>query len=209
MKGSGRLDFINRKRGFPMKPDLRNVLIDADGDREAPSSFLVRHQAFPELSARRPSLIEALADLLAVLKELSGSFHDVWRELELDRAVFDAESLLLLMVAPGRLILSGHQCAITKTDDLICFVDYAFDVQPARVNHLALRGMQRSDDPDDVVAFFAVGRRCADRRAPAAVKRLRKRQPERRLSQRRRGERRQFNRLEPVAQVAGEWTASD
>jgi len=199
-----------------MRPDLRNILIASEGGGESARKFLARHRAFPELSAEQSSPTEALADLLALLKRGSGWSEDAWHNLELDRAVFDVETLLKLLVSPSQLMISGHDCAVTKIDDLIYFVDYAFEnnafeVQPDGVENQGRRDKQGSIEPKpgDVIAIYSVGRRCGDRREPAPVNRLPLGQPERRLSPRRRGERRRFNRLAPVDCVAGEWTESD
>jgi hypothetical protein len=197
-----------------MRPDLRNILIASEGGGESARKFLARHRAFPELSAEQSSPTEALADLLALLKRGSGWSEDAWHNLELDRAVFDVETLLDLLVAPGRLMVSGHDCAVTKIDDLIYFVDYAFanrafEVQPDGVENHGRRDKQGSREPGEAIVIYSVGRRCGDRREPAPVKRLPLGQPERRLSPRRRGERHRFNRLAPVDCVAGEWTEGD
>ena len=197
-----------------MRPDLRNILIVSEGGDESARKFLARHRAFSELSAEQSSPTEALVDLLALLKRSSGWSQDAWHKLELDRAVFDVETLLKLLVSPSQLMISGHDCAVTKIDDLIYFVDYAFEsrafeVQPDGVENQGRRDKQGSREPGDVIVIYSVGRRYGDRREPAPVKRLPLRQPERRLSPRRRGERRRFNRLAPVDCVAGEWTESD
>ncbi len=197
-----------------MRPDLRNILIVSEGSGESARKFLARHRAFSELSATQSSPTEALVDLLALLKRSSGWSQDEWHNLELDRAVFDVETLLKLLVSPSQLMISGHDCAVTKIDDMIYFVDYAFEnrgfeVQPDGVENQGRRDKQGSREPGDVIVTYSVGRRCGDQREPAPVKRLPLRQPERRLSPRRCGERRRFNRLAPVDCVAGEWTESD
>jgi hypothetical protein len=199
-----------------MRPDLRNILIVSERRGESARKFLARHRAFSELSAEQSSPTEALVDLLALLKRSSGWSQDAWHNLELDRAVFDVETLLKLLVSQSQLMISGHDCAVTKIDDLIYFVDYAFEnraleVQADGVENQGRRDKQGSIEPKpgDVIAIYSVGRRCGDRREPAPVKRLPLGQPERRLSPRRCGERRRFNRLAPVDCVAGEWTESD
>ncbi len=168
------------------------------------------------MSAERPSPTEALVDLLALLKRSTGWSDDAWHNLELDRAVFDVESLLELLVSPGPLMASGHDCAITKIDDMIYFVDYAFktrdlELQAGRVEDLSRRDEIGSMEPEpgDVLVIYSVGRRRGDRREPAPIPRLPLGQPERRLSPRRSGERRGFNRLAPVDCVAGEYTECD
>ena len=197
-----------------MRPDLRNILIASEDGGESARKFVARHRAFPELNAEQSSPTEALADLLALLKRGSGWSEDAWHNLELDRAVFDVETLLKLLVSPSQLMISGHDCAVTKIDDLIYFVDYAFEnrafeVQPGGVENQGRRDKQGSREPGEAIVIYSVGRRCGDRREPAPAKRLPLGQPERRLSPRRCGERRRFNRLAPIDCVAGEWTESD
>ena len=175
-----------------MRPDLRNILIASEDGGESARKFVARHRAFPELSAGQSSPTEALADLLALLKRGSGWSEDTWHNLELDRAVFDVETLLKLLVSPSQLMISGHDCAVTKIDDLIYFVDYAFEnrafeVQPDGVENQGRRDKQGSREPGEAIVIFSVGRRRGDRREPAPVKRLPLGQPERRLSPRRAG----------------------
>jgi hypothetical protein len=199
-----------------MRPDLRNILIVSAGERESTGKFLARHRAFPELSAERSSPTEALGDLLALLKRSAGWSDDAWHNLELDRAVFDVETLLELLVSPGRLMANGHDCAIMKIDDLIYFVDNASDNRACEVQLDGDKNQGRQDmagsikaRPGAVIVIYSVGRRRGERREPAPVMRLPLGQAERRLSPRRCGDRRRFNRLAPVDCVAGEYTECD
>ncbi len=199
-----------------MRPDLRNILIVSAGERESEGKFLARHRAFPELIAERSSPTEALVDLLALLKRSTGWSDDAWHILELDRAVFDVETLLELLVSQGRLMVHGHDCAIMKIDDLIYFVDNAFEDRASEVQLDGVEKLGRRDKPGSleakpgaVIVIYSVGRRRGDRREPAPVMRLPLGQPERRLSPRRCVERRRFNRLAPVDCVAGEYTECD
>ena len=199
-----------------MRPDLRNILIVSEGRGESARKFLARHRAFSELSAEQSSPTEALVDLLALLKRSSGWSQDAWHNLELDRAVFDVETLLKLLVSPSQLMISGHDFAVTKIDDLIYFVDYAFENRDSRG---ATRRSRESGSP---------GRARLERRAwrcdcdllggPSAVETgasLHRSSGCRWASRNDDfphvggGERRRFNRLAPVDCVAGEWTESD
>jgi len=199
-----------------MRPDLRNILIVSAGEHESAGKFLARHRAFPELSAERSSPTEALVDLLALLKRSTGWSDDAWHNLELERAVFDVETLLELLVSPGRLMVSGHDCAIMKIDDLIYFVDNAFENRAWEGQLDGVEDLGRRDKAGSIeaelgalIVIYSVGRRRGDRREPAPVMRLPLGQPERRLSPRRCGERRRFNRLAPVDCVAGEYKECD
>lgn len=129
-----------------MRLDLRNILIVSEGRGESARKFLARHRAFSELSAEQSSPTEALVDLLALLKRSSGWSQDAWHNLELDRAVFDVETLLKLLVSPSQLMISGHDCAITKIDDLIHFVDYAFENRALEVQPDGAENQGRRDE---------------------------------------------------------------
>jgi hypothetical protein len=56
---------------------------------------------------------------------------------------------LALSSTPSQLMISGHDCAVTKIDDMIYFVDYAFEnrgfeVQPDEVENQGRRDKQGS-----------------------------------------------------------------
>jgi hypothetical protein len=187
-----------------MRPDLRNILIVSEGERESARKFVARHRAFAELSAERQSPTEALLDLLALLKRSAGWGEDAWHCLELDRAIFDVETTLKLLVSPDRLSISGHDCEITKINDSIYVMNYASEVEQAGVEDPGRRASEGSREPGDAIVIYSVGRRCWDRHESEPGRGLRPHQPERRLSQRRGGDRRRFKRLDIVARIAGE-----
>ncbi len=91
------------------------------------------------------------------------------------------------------------------------FENRACEPRAGRDEYLGRRDEQGSmeHEPGDVLVIDSAGRRSADRREPAPLSRLPLGQPEPRLCPRRLGERRGFNRLEPVDWVAGDWTQSD
>ena len=102
---------------------------------------------------------------------------------------------------------------VTKIDDLIYFVDYAFENRTFEVQPDGVENQGRRDKTRLLRAWrgdcHLVGRRCGDRREPAPVKQLPLRHRNDDFPHVGAGNRRRFNRLAPVDCVAGEWTESD
>ena len=104
-----------------MRPDLRNVVIEVEDERNSQRRVAAHHRAFPELGAEGQSPTEGLLALLGLLKRSSTSVMDDGNSPELAYAVFDVESLLKVMVSSDRLRICGYGSVITKTNDLIYF----------------------------------------------------------------------------------------
>ena len=101
-----------------MRPDLRNVVIEVEDEKNSQRRVMAHHRAFPEINAECPAPTEGLLALLGLLKRSSTSVMDDGHSLELAYAVFDVESLLKLLVSSDRLRICGYGSVITKTSDL-------------------------------------------------------------------------------------------
>jgi len=186
-----------------MRPDLRNVVIEVEDERNLQRRVVAHHRAFPDLKAEGQAPTEGLLALLGLLKRSSTSVMDDGHSLELAYAVFDVETLLKIMVSSDRLRICGYGYVITKTNDLIYFSNnLTQDEQPG----LGCWNPERSEDTeeqDDTVIIYSVGRRFADRRWSKPRQRPRSGQTERRRHEHRTMDRRQYNRLKLIDQFSG------
>src|SRR5271165_3423058 len=104
-----------------MRPDLRNVVIEVEDERNSQRRVVAHHRAFPELNAEGQAPTEGLLALLGLLKRSSTSVMDDRHGLELAHAVFDVESLLKVPVSSDRVRICCYSSVIAKTNDLIYF----------------------------------------------------------------------------------------
>ena len=192
-----------------MRPDLRNVVIEVEDERNSQRRVVARHRAFPELNAAGQSPTEGLLALLGLLKRSSPSAMDHRHGLELAHAVFEVESLLKVLVSSDRLRLCGYSSVITKTSDLIYFSNnMTRDDNMTQDDQTGLvcwnpQGSEESEEQDDTVIIYSVGRRFADRRWSKPGQRPWSGQAERRRHEQRTMDRRQYNRLKLIDQFSG------
>jgi hypothetical protein len=187
-----------------MRPDLRNISILAEGKGDSESKVLTQHRAFPELRAEGRSPVEGLLALLGLLRRASGWVEDSWHSLELERAVFDVESMLKLLVTSDKIKISGYQCTIAKLHDLIYVLNSVKGEDEAGSMCVEPQGSGEAEEQDHSVVIFSVGRRYGDRRWSKPGEGTRVGPPERRHSQRRGMDRRQFNRLKLIDEILSE-----
>jgi hypothetical protein len=184
-----------------MRPDLLNISIIGEGDGKSGTKVLTQHRAFSELRGEGPSPAEGLLALLGLLKRASGWVEDSWHSLELERAVFDVESMLELLVSSKEIKIHGFNCTIRKTHDLIYASNYDTRQNRAGSVHGGPRGLEEAEEQDTTVVIYSVGRRCGDRRWSKPGQGPRAGCPERRDSERRSVDRRQFNRIKLIDEI--------
>jgi hypothetical protein len=187
-----------------MRPDLRNISIISEGKGDRDRKVIARHRAFPELRGEGRSPAEGLLALLGLLKRASGWVEDAWHNLELERAVFDVESMLKLMVSSDNINICGFNCTITKRDDLVYVLNRPAGDDTAAGSVLQdPSGPDGLGDQDEAIVIYSVGRRYSDRRLSGPGAGRRAGRPERRHSERRSVDRRQFNRLKLIDEITG------
>ena len=187
-----------------MRPDPGNVMIEVKNKKNAQRGVVASHQAFPELRCEGHSPTEGLLALLESLKRSSPCSLVNRQSLALAHAVFDVESLLKLLVSSDRLKICGHRCSISKVNDLIYFYKYMTEEEQAGSVWWGPQETEESEDLDDTVVIYSVGRRFADRRGSRPGERPRTGQPERRRTEQRMMERRRCNRLKLIDRVSQE-----
>ena len=186
-----------------MRPDLRDVVIEVEDERSSKRRVAAHHRAFPELNAEGRSPTEGLLALLGLLKRSSTSVTDDGHSLELAYAVFEVESLLKVLVSSDRLRICGYSSVITKTSDLIYFSNNMTQDDQAGLVCWNPQGSEESEEQDDTVIIYSVGRRFGDRRCSKPGQRPRPGQTERRRHEQRTMDRRQYNRLKLIDQFSG------
>ncbi|MGA7502251.1 MAG: hypothetical protein WBX00_36620 [Isosphaeraceae bacterium] len=186
-----------------MRPDLRNVVIEVEDERNSQRRVVAHHRAFPELNAEGQSPTEGLLALLGLLKRSSPSAMDDRHRLELAHAVFEVESLLKVLVSSDRLRICGYSSVITKTSDLIYFLHNMTQDDQTGLVCWNPQGSEESEEQDDTVIIYSVGRRFGDRRCSKPGQRPRSGQAERRRHEQRTMDRRQYNRLKLIDQSSG------
>src|SRR5208283_3777020 len=120
--------------------------------------------AFPKLNAEGQAPTEGLLALLGLLKRSSTAVMDDGRTLELAYAIFDVESLLKVLVSSDRLRICGYGSVITKTSDLIYFSHNMTEDDQTGLVRWSPQGSEETEEQDDTVLIYSVGRRFADRR---------------------------------------------
>ena len=186
-----------------MRPDLRNVVIEVEDEKNSQRKVVAHHRAFPDLNAEGQAPTEGLMALLGLLKRSSTSVMDDEHSLELAHAVFDVESLLKVLVSSDRLRICGYSSVITKTSDLIYFSNNMTQDDQAGLVCWNPQGSEESEEQDDTVIIYSVGRRFADRRWSQPDQRPRSGKAERRRDEQRTMDRRQYNRLKLIDQFSG------
>ena len=186
-----------------MRPDLRNVVIEVDDERNSQRRVAAHHRAFPELSAVGQSPTEGLLALLGLLKRSSTSVMDDGNSPELAYAVFDVESLLKVLVSSDRVRICGYSSVITKTSDLIYVSHNMTQDDQTGLVRWNPQGSEESEEQDDTVIIYSAGRRFGDRRWSKPGQRPRSGQAERRRDEQRTMDRRQYNRLKLIDQFSG------
>ena len=181
-----------------MRPDLRNVVIEVEDDRNSQRRVVVHHRAFPELKAEGRSPTEGLLALLGLLKRSSPSAMDDRHGLSLAHAVFDVESLLKVLVSSDRERICAYHCTISKVSDLIYFSKCITQEDETGSVSWGPQRSEESEEEDDSVVIYSVGRRFGDRRWSKPGEGPRKHQPERRRYEQRTIDRRQCNRLKLI-----------
>ena len=186
-----------------MRPDLRNVVIEVEDKRNSQRRVVAHHRAFPELKAEGQAPTEGLLALLGLLKRSSPPAMDDRHGLELAHAVFDVESLLKVMVSSDRLRICGYGSVITKTSDLIYFSHNMTEDDQTGLVRWNPQGSEETEEQDDTVLIYSVGRRFADRRWSQPGQRPRSGKAERRRDEQRTMDRREYNRLKLIDQFSG------
>jgi len=186
-----------------MRPDLRNVVIEVEDEKNSQRRVMVHHRAFPEFNAEGQAPTEGLLALLGLLKRSSTSVMDDGRTLELAYAIFDVESLLKLLVSSDRLRICGYGSVITKTSDLIYFSNNMTQDDQTGFECWNPERSDESREQDVTVIIYSVGRRFADRRWSKPGQRPRPGHAELRRHEQRTMDRRQYNRLKLIDQFSG------
>jgi hypothetical protein len=187
-----------------MRPDLRNVSIISEGNSDPERKAVAQHRAFPELRGEGRSPAEGLLALLGLLKRASGWVEDSWHKRELERAVFDVESTLKVLVSSDDLSICGYRCTITKRDDLVYVLNQDTGRDAAGSELEDPLAPDEAEDQDRTVVIYSVGRRYADRRVSYPGEGRRAGRPRRRRADRRGVDRRQFNRLKFIDEITGD-----
>jgi hypothetical protein len=186
-----------------MRSDLRNVVIEVEDERNSQRRVVAHHRTFPELNAVGQSPTEGLLALLGLLKRFSPSAMDHRHSLELAYAVFEVESLLKILVSSDRLRICGYNSVIAKTSDLIYFSNNMTQDDQTELVCWNPQGSEESEEQDNTVIIYSVGRRFADRRWSKPGQRPWSGQAERRRHEQRTMDRRQYNRLKLIDQFSG------
>ena len=186
-----------------MRPDLRNVVIEVEDERNSQRRVVAHHRAFPELNAEGQSPTEGLLALLGFLKRSSPPAMDDRHGLELAHAIFDVESLLKVLVSSDRVRICGYSSVITKTSDLIYVSHNMTQDDQTGLVCWNPQGSEESEEQDDTVIIYSAGRRFGDRRWSKPGQRPRSGRAERRRDEQRTMDRREYNRLKLIDQFSG------
>jgi hypothetical protein len=186
-----------------MRPDPRNVVIEVKDEKNSQLGVVARHRAFPELNGEGQSPTEGLLALLGLLKRSSPCPIDNRHRLELAYAVFEVESLLKILVSSDRLRICGYRCTISKVSDLVYFSNYMKLEDQTGPVYWGPDGSEGSEEEDDTVLIYSVGRRFGDRRWSKPGEGRPTGRRERRWDERRTADRRQCNRLKLIDGLCG------
>ena len=190
-----------------MEPDLRNLITVTSVGTGLARKVIVRHREFPEIRAEGVLARDAVFALLSVLRRSLDWTTDALHRAELDKAISDVESLLwVLECRDTSMIHRGEHATITKDDDMVCYSPHHPPSSSVVTANRVDDGTQYVEQPGDQSAangtlVYSLGRRRSERRQPGKSEQAGTVLIERRQSDRRKAERREWKRLALIANI--------
>jgi len=186
------------KEGTTMKPSLTNLRIEKEPDSVPGHKVALEHSGFSEIRAKGSSLREVCELLHRELSRCADWASDKQHDLELNQAIEDLEAFTRLSTSEGTITIAVGDKVFVKIKDVVYQI-------PAGLYYggpLDTSGVPRVHAAPDTgqkeeIVIYAVGRRGYDRRQSECDTR-REPRSERRKSDRRHGERREFSRFRTV-----------
>jgi hypothetical protein len=187
------------KEGTAMKPSLTNLRIEKEPDSVTGHKVALEHSGFSEIRAKGSSLREVCELLRQELARCADWAEDKWHNLDLNQAIEDLEAFTKLSTSEGMITIAVGDNVFLKIKDVVYQIPaglyYGGPLDTSGVPHV-------HTSPDagqkEEVIIYAVGRRGYDRRHSECDARTYPERSERRKSDRRHGERREFSRFRTV-----------
>jgi len=186
------------KEGTTTKPSLTNLRIEKEPDSATGHKVALEHSGFSEIRAKGSSLREVCELLHQELSRCADWASDKWHDLDLNQAIEDLEAFTRLSTSEGTITIAVGDNVFLKIKDVVyqipagLYYGGPLDTSGAPRVHTAPDTGQKEE-----IIVYAVGRRGYDRRHSECDTRTGPRS-ERRKSDRRLGERREFSRFRTV-----------
>jgi len=190
--------------GTTVKPGLTNLRFEREPDSATGHKVVLEHSGFSGIRAKGSSLREACELLHQELGRCAGWASDNWHNLHLNQAIEDLDAFTRLSTSEGTITVAFDDKVFVKIKDVIyqipagLYYGGPLDTSGVPPVHTSPDAGQKEE-----IIIYVVGRRSYDRRQSKCDVRTNPARSERRKSDRRHGERREFSRFRRVDNFTG------